>query len=305
LDPSANEPPVSGDGEPAKREPRLYQRREVIALVGVGGIAAGFGLSALLSNGGESSSPERTRRDRPEKPDKGDKDRGDKDRGDKDRGGKNSSSTTEPPPPEDAEPASTIATDEADPSSAGSDRGLPRARWSDPETWGGRVPGEGDVATIAKPVLLDVDATVSGVRIEAKGALVFDPATSRQLATRGNLVVAGRLVLHPADATVVHEIQFVDVDESRFLGGHTQEPIEQDVGLWVVEAGLLDASGTPKTAWTHLTGAAGESATRSSSPRPSRRQWRTTGSTTTGAPSPPSPGGGSSSTDRSSSPIRR
>jgi hypothetical protein len=256
LDPSANEPPVSGDGEPAKREPRLYQRREVIALVGVGGIAAGFGLSALLSNGGESSSPERTRRDRPEKPDKGDEDRGDKDRGDKDRGGKNRSSTTEPPPPEDAEPASTIATDEADPSSAGSDRGLPRARWSDPETWGGRVPGEGDVATIAKPVLLDVDATVSGVRIEAKGALVFDPATSRQLATRGNLVVAGRLVLHPADATVVHEIQFVDVDESRFLGGHTQEPIEQDVGLWVVEAGLLDASGTSKTAWTHLTGAA-------------------------------------------------
>jgi hypothetical protein len=261
LDPSADESPVSGDGEPAKREPRLYQRREVIALVGVGGIAAGFGLSALISKGGESSSNE-PRGDRPEKPakdkpDKPDKDRGDKERGDKDRGGKDqSTSTTDPPPPEDLEPASTIATDEADGSSTGFERGLPKARWSDPDTWGGRIPGEDDIATIAKPVLLDVDAAVRGVRIESRGALVFDPATSRRLATRGNLVVAGQLVLHPADPTVVHEIQFVDVDENRFVGGHVPKPIEQDVGLWVVEAGLLDGRGAEKTAWTHLSGAA-------------------------------------------------
>src|SRR5262245_56622211 len=44
--------------------------------------------------------------------------------------------------------------------------GVPSALWSDPDTWGGEVPGEGDVAVVDRPILLDIDAAVAGIRIE-------------------------------------------------------------------------------------------------------------------------------------------
>jgi hypothetical protein len=134
--------------------------------------------------------------------------------------------------------------------------GLPAARWSDPATWGGRVPGANEIARVDQPVLLDVDAEVGGVRIGPQGALVFDPARDRRLTSTGNVVVAGRLSLRPARAAVNHRIVFAGVDESRFRGGHVRAPIATDVGLWVVGAGVLDARGTPKTPWTRLTRAA-------------------------------------------------
>jgi Right handed beta helix region len=134
--------------------------------------------------------------------------------------------------------------------------GVPSALWSDPATWGGEVPGEGDVAVVDRPILLDVDASVAGVRIEPAGDLVFDPAARLRLRSTGNIVVHGRLQLHPADPRIVHEIEFIDVDESRFRGGHTDTPFDEDVGLWVMGAGLLDARGSNKTSWTHLTGEA-------------------------------------------------
>ena len=68
----------------------------------------------------------------------------------------------------------------------------PIARWSDPATWGGQVPGPGDVAGISQPVLLDVDAEVAGVQIAEGGELVFDPTASRTLSSAGNILVAGR-----------------------------------------------------------------------------------------------------------------
>jgi hypothetical protein len=247
LDPKADKPPAP-DGPPAQR---LYQRREVIALVGAGGVAAGLGLSWLLTNDApaDEGSPDETR---------GEDRRGDGRRsGDRrsERGNRASSTTEAPAPPPDAgPPPSTVATAEADDEVTAD--GLPSARWSDPQTWGGRVPTAGDVATIDRPVLLDVDAEVSGLRIGRRGALVFDPASSRHLVTTGNLVVGGRLALRPAKVSVVHEVEFVGVDENRFRGGHSHEPMEVDVGLWVVGDGVLDAHGEPKTAWTHLAGAA-------------------------------------------------
>ena len=50
------------------------------------------------------------------------------------------------------------------------------ARWSDPATWGGQVPGPSDVAVIDRDVLLDVDATVAGVQIAGGASLQYDPA---------------------------------------------------------------------------------------------------------------------------------
>jgi hypothetical protein len=134
--------------------------------------------------------------------------------------------------------------------------GLPAARWSDRSTWGGRVPGRNDVARIGQPVLLDVDAQVAGVHIGPRGALVFDPTSSRRLASRGNVVVAGRLEMRPAGPHIAHRITFVGINEARFRGGHVMAPLPTDVGLWVVGAGVLDAHGTPKRPWTRLARAA-------------------------------------------------
>ncbi|HEX5367510.1 MAG TPA: hypothetical protein VFW63_12705, partial [Acidimicrobiales bacterium] len=142
--------------------------------------------------------------------------------------------------------------------SAGGPSGL--ARWSDPATWGGRVPGPDDVVGLSRPVLLDVDAAVAGVDVRSEGELVFDPEASRTLTSRGNVVVAGKLRARPRDASVQHVLRFPGVDERDFAGGPTATPVASDVGLWVIEAGVLDAAGTPKTSWTTLAaaGAAGD-----------------------------------------------
>jgi hypothetical protein len=130
------------------------------------------------------------------------------------------------------------------------------ARWSDPATWGGRLPGEGDVAVLDKPVLVDVDPTVAGVRVEPAGELVFDPAASHTLTSTGNVTVAGALRARPHGPEVQHLVKFAGIDEDRVEGGHAMEPVDTDVGLWVVGDGVLDVAGTPKRAWTNLTGAA-------------------------------------------------
>ena len=130
------------------------------------------------------------------------------------------------------------------------------ARWSDPATWGGQVPGPADVAGVSQPVLLDVDAAVAGVQVAEGGELIFDPAASRTLTSTGIMVVAGALRARPASASVQHRVVFSGIDESRFVGGHTMTPIDSDVGLWVVGNGVLDLVGTPKTGWTSLASAA-------------------------------------------------
>src|SRR5690606_31920481 len=109
----------------------------------------------------------------------------------------------------------------------------------------------------------DVDAAVAGVRIEQGGELTFDPAASRRLASTGNVVVAGTLRARPDGPDVHHVLVFEGVDESRFEGGnHTGEPVDSDVGLWVVATGVLDLQGTPKRAWTTLTAPAEAGASR-------------------------------------------
>jgi G8 domain len=128
------------------------------------------------------------------------------------------------------------------------------ARWSDPSTWPKGVPGAGDVAVITERVVLDQDARVAGVRIRSGGELVFDEAASRKLESTGNVVVEGRLVMHPAAATVEHVLGFRNVRERRFVGGG-MEVLPTDVGLWVMGGGALDLRGAPRRAWTRAAGA--------------------------------------------------
>src|SRR6266540_1326308 len=52
----------------------------------------------------------------------------------------------------------------------------------------------------------------------------------------------------------------IGVDATRFVGGG-MNPIDSDVGLWVIGAGQLDLAGTPKTGWTRAVGSVSAGAT--------------------------------------------
>jgi hypothetical protein len=126
---------------------------------------------------------------------------------------------------------------------------VPAPRWSDPATWGGAIPAVGANVTLPQAtVVLDVDASVGELSIPAGATLLFDPTTSRTLSAAGNIIVNGTLRARPDGPDVVSTVRFVNVTESAFVGGG-MTPLESDVGLWVVGAGVLDVAGTPKTSW--------------------------------------------------------
>jgi hypothetical protein len=62
----------------------------------------------------------------------------------------------------------------------------------------------------------------------------------------GNVIVEGTLCLRAGD-----ELRF-DGDPLAYVGGGN-DPVASDVGLWVMGAGVLDAQGTPTTAWARTT----------------------------------------------------
>ena len=70
----------------------------------------------------------------------------------------------------------------------------------------------------------------------------------------------GLILMKPASPAVTHHIQFVNVNESLFVGGG-MDPVPTDVGLWVMGNGRLDIAGTTKTSWTNLAGGAAAGAT--------------------------------------------
>lgn len=111
------------------------------------------------------------------------------------------------------------------------------------------MPGPNDVAVVSKPTLLDVNARVAGVVVRAGGRLIFQPRRSRTLRSSGNVVVKGKLVMHPDSRKVSHRLVFVDVDESRFVGGG-MEVLGSDVGLWVMNSGVVDLVGSVRRPWT-------------------------------------------------------
>jgi hypothetical protein len=97
--------------------------------------------------------------------------------------------------------------------------------------------------------VLSGDLSREGLTV-ADGEIVrFDPDVTTTLEVSGNVVVEGTLQMRPSSPDVVHTLRFTDVDESDFVGGHTHMPLESDVGLWVVDDGVLDAVGHDREAW--------------------------------------------------------
>ena len=124
--------------------------------------------------------------------------------------------------------------------------------WSDAATWGGRIPGAADTPSVSAGHTIVFDSassTVSGLNINAAGIFKFDPTRSTSLKSTRNIIVQGTLQMRPNNASVIQYIQFLNIDESKFVGGG-MDPLDSDVGLWVMGAGQLDIYGTSKTSWT-------------------------------------------------------
>lgn len=129
------------------------------------------------------------------------------------------------------------------------------AQWSDPAVWpdGEGVPATGSVVTLDRPIMLDVDVELAGLMVGPSGSLVFDPEASRTLTSTGSVVVHGQLVMHPVDDSVTHTIKFMDVDERAFVGDGI-EPVDTDIGLWIIHDGEIDVAGTQRLGWARAAG---------------------------------------------------
>ena len=129
-------------------------------------------------------------------------------------------------------------------------------KWSDPATWGGKIPGTTDTPVIGAghTIIYDVaQTTVAGINISNGAVLLFDEAHSATLQSTANIVVEGKLQMRPATVSVIHTLRFTDVDEKKFVGGGMNVRPD-DTGLWVMGAGQLDLAGASKTSWTRAVG---------------------------------------------------
>jgi hypothetical protein len=128
--------------------------------------------------------------------------------------------------------------------------------WSDPGVWGGKLPVPADIPLISSGHTVTYDlttATYAGVAVSSGAILQFDSNTSRTLQSSGNVVVEGKLTMRPSSASVIQLLQFINIDESKFVGGG-MDVLTTDVGLWAMGSGILDLVGTTKTAFVRAAG---------------------------------------------------
>lgn len=132
--------------------------------------------------------------------------------------------------------------------------------WSDPATWGGKVPVTGDAVTISQShtIFANVDASVAGMQVA--GILFFEPSRSVTIQSTKNVLITGLLQMTPATASIVQTIKFTGINEANFAGGG-MDPVATDIGLWVMGAGRLRFEGSDKTSWTNADGAIASGAT--------------------------------------------
>jgi hypothetical protein len=107
-----------------------------------------------------------------------------------------------------------------------------------------------ELACSIKGVSLHAPERTSGYDRVVKGRVHgFRVPSGQRWRVRGlvrsdrNVIVKGTLVMRPGDT-----LRFVNVDESRFVGGGL-DPVASDVGLWVMGRGRLDLQGSRKVGW--------------------------------------------------------
>ena len=245
MDPTSDNPLPPGP-EDEKTAKRGFNRREVIFIVGAGGVAAGFGLAKVLSDddGGGSSTP----------------------------GGRGSNVTTATdetspstipsrskppktdPPATDVPSTDTPSTETSPPPPDDVAGGLPEARWSDPGDLGRPGPRPRPTwRTIDRPVLLDVDADGRRRAHRAPRGARLRPGQRaggwRPAATSSS--PAGSRCARPTPRSSTRSSSSTST-RSGSSAGTRHEPI--DDGRRPVDRRRRSArpAGTPKTSWTHL-----------------------------------------------------
>ena len=104
-----------------------------------------------------------------------------------------------------------------------------------------------DFLRISESIVIDKSMRVPGVVIEPGATLTFAPDADITFESTGNVLVLGTLSAHPQEG-VTHSLRFVGLDESKVVGGG-MDPLDTDVGIWVMEGGKLDLVGAARTAW--------------------------------------------------------
>lgn len=96
--------------------------------------------------------------------------------------------------------------------------------------------------------VLSGDVTLKdGFTVPGGEVWVFDPTKDTTVTVEANVIVKGVLEMRP-NSDVEHLLKFENVDESKFVGGGLNI-IDDDVGLWVIEDGILDVWGEEKAGW--------------------------------------------------------
>jgi len=132
-------------------------------------------------------------------------------------------------------------------------------RWSNPATWGGQVPAEGDAVTIpaGTTVWLDTD-TAPLFELDVEGTLLADPVDVSL--TSETVRVSGTFAIGAEDAPFTNEAVITLTGQS----GGTRAELEQGIGrrvLAILPGGTLELHGAPHTSWTRLTATAPVGAT--------------------------------------------
>jgi hypothetical protein len=132
--------------------------------------------------------------------------------------------------------------------------------WSNPATWGGRIPAAGDapLISVSHVVFADVNANIAGMQVA--GTLWYDMGNSITITSTQNVLVTGLLQMTPPSPSTIHSLKFAGINENNFAGGG-MDPVATDVGLWVMGAGRLQLQGADKTSWTNADGAIAAGAT--------------------------------------------
>lgn len=123
--------------------------------------------------------------------------------------------------------------------------------WSDPAIWNtGKVPlqSEGAQVTSGHTVIVSADVRAAGIRVQRGASLVLNPVESVVVESSANVIIEGLLAMKPSSPSVNHTLRFINIDETKVVGGG-MNPLATDIGLWVMEAGKLEAVGSPRSGW--------------------------------------------------------
>lgn len=106
----------------------------------------------------------------------------------------------------------------------------------------------------------DQSSLANGFTVPAGQIWEFDSSQSVSIDVSRNVIVNGVLRMRPSNGSVVHRLRFVNVDETKYVGGG-MAVLDSDVGIWVVGSGQLDLEGKQRTGWTTLASGVQQGAT--------------------------------------------